>query len=104
MQHIGQITAEMLKKRLSPEQYYTAHLNGAFGKHTSNGWHYWNGLCPFHNDTRAGSFCINKITGAFKCFSCAGNGGDIIDFHMQSNCLPFKAAFKELKELASCVK
>ena len=104
MQHIGQITAEMLKKQLPPEQYYAVHLNGGFGKHTSKGWHNWNGLCPFHNDTKAGSFCINKITGAFKCFSCGGNGGDIIDFHMKTKGSSFKQSFKELRGIVSCAK
>ncbi|HAJ19879.1 MAG TPA: hypothetical protein DCL95_07445, partial [Rhodospirillaceae bacterium] len=42
----------------------------------------WEGLCPFHADTRPGSFVVNKATGAFKCFSCGEQGGDIITFHM----------------------
>ncbi|MCK5295283.1 MAG: hypothetical protein KAJ75_00205 [Alphaproteobacteria bacterium] len=104
MKHIGQITAETLKKKLPPEQYYSIYLNGSFGKPTGNGWHAWNGLCPFHNDKRAGSFVVNKITGAFKCFSCGENGGDIINFHMKANSLSFKEAFKQLKEKAQCVK
>ncbi len=96
MQHIGEITAEMLKKQLPPGQYYQMHLSGAFGKHTGHGWHMWNGLCPFHADRRAGSFVVNQMTGAFKCFSCGSNGGDIIAFHMQTNGLSFKEALKAL--------
>lgn len=104
MQHIGQITVEMLKKKLPPEQYYAMHLQGAFGKPTGDGWHMWNGLCPFHNDTRAGSFVVNNHTGGFKCFSCGCNGGSIIDFHMKTNGLSFKEAFKELRGMVQCAK
>jgi len=97
-------TAEMLKSDLTPQRYYTAHLNGSFGKPTGQGWHMWNGLCPFHNDKRSGSLAVNKSTGAFKCFSCGESGGDIISFHMQANGLTFKQAFKQLQEVAQCVK
>ena len=73
-------TLETLKAQLSPERYYSRFLNGAFGKPTGQGWHNWNGLCPFHKDTRAGSFVINRTTGSFKCFSCGETGVDIIAF------------------------
>lgn len=87
---------QRLKETITPEQFYNRHLNGAFGKPTGHCWFSWNGLCPFHPDKRAGSLVINKSTGAFKCFSCGSNGGDIIDFHMKVNGLPFKESFKAL--------
>lgn len=31
-------------------------------------------LCPFHNDSRLGSFCYNLSKGCWKCFAC-GKGG-----------------------------
>lgn len=37
------------------------------------------GLCPFHNDTRLGSFVVTPRKGIFKCFSC-GAGGDAAKF------------------------
>lgn len=37
------------------------------------------GICPFHGDTRKGSFHVNRRTQRFKCYSC-GEGGDVIDF------------------------
>lgn len=37
------------------------------------------GICPFHNDTRLGSFKVNPTKGIFKCFAC-GKGGDAINF------------------------
>lgn len=104
MKHLSEITAGMLKKSLSPDQYYRAHLEGDFGKPTGHDWHAWNGLCPFHNDTQPGSFVVNQKTGAFKCFSCGESGGDIIDFHMKVNRLGFKEAFKDLVGGMSCAK
>lgn len=97
-------TAQSLKGKLPPERYYTARLNGSFGKPTDQGWHRWNGLCPFHDDKRAGSFVINIRTGAFRCFSCGARGGDIIDFHMQRHRLCFTDAFNELTETAKCAR
>lgn len=101
MRSIGDISAEMVKRKLPAEQYYKHALNGDFGKQTGEGWYAWNGLCPFHDDKRAGSFYLNKICGAFKCFSCGACGGDIIDFHMCLNSLSFKQALKQLGEAAN---
>ncbi|MCK5384405.1 MAG: hypothetical protein KAJ29_02430 [Alphaproteobacteria bacterium] len=96
MQHIGQITVATLKKWLPPEQYYAKHLQGAFGKHTGNDWHMWDGLCPFHDDTHIGSFFINRKQGAFHCFSCGAKGGDIFAFHMMRTGCSFKEAVEQL--------
>ena len=93
------VSTESLKKTLSPDRYYTSHLSGSFGRATGRGWHRWNGLCPFHKDSRAGSLVINKITGAFRCFSCGTRGGDIIAFHMQDNKIDFREALSRLQEL-----
>ena len=38
------------------------------------------GLCPFHNDHKVGSFKVNDEKGIFKCFTC-GVGGDAIKFY-----------------------
>jgi len=92
-------TAITLKASLSPERYYGSYLNGSYGKATGHGWFMWNGLCPFHPDRRPGSFVVNKMTGAYKCFSCGETGGDIIAFHMKANTLNFIDAFKQLQEV-----
>ncbi len=97
-------TAQTLKENLPPERFYGSFLNGSFGKATGQGWHQWNGLCPFHADRRPGSFVVNKTNGAFKCFSCGEAGGDIIDFYMKTNRLGFNAAFKQLQEVAQCAR
>ena len=82
MIHVSIPTAQELKRHISPERFYRDMLNGRIGKHTGNSWYEWIGLCPFHNDSRPGSFFINLRTGAFKCFSCGTGGGDILDFYM----------------------
>lgn len=85
-----------IKSKLTPVEYYPTPLNGRFGKHTGGHWHEWNGLCPFHADKKAGSFVINKKTGAFKCFSCGAKGGDIISFHAQYYSVSNGEAIKQL--------
>ena len=105
MRHVGDISKEVIKEILTAEVFYPMMLpDGHFGKHTGDGWHAWNGLCPFHDDRTAGSFYINKKTGAFKCFSCGAGGSDIFDFHMQKEHLTFKDSFKRLQEVARCVR
>lgn len=37
------------------------------------------GLCPFHNDSKVGSFLVTDGKKIFKCFSC-GAGGDVIKY------------------------
>lgn len=40
---------------------------------------FFEGLCPFHHDTRLGSFKVTPRLGIYKCFSC-GEGGDAVKF------------------------
>ena len=65
------------------------------GRDNSGGWTN-GGLCPFHEDTRAGSFRVNLQNGAFKCFACGAKGGDVIDFLRQRYHLTFKEALRRL--------
>lgn len=88
-----------IKNRIPPDLYYSRRLKGHFGKHTGGGWHKWNGLCPFHADRKPGSFVVNRESGAFKCFSCGAQGGDILTFHMMSSHLSFKQALQNLQEV-----
>ena len=55
------------------------------------------GLCPFHNDHRAGNFRVNLDTGAYVCFACGARGGDIIDFLRNRDGLRFSEALETLK-------
>ncbi len=56
------------------------------------------GLCPFHNDHRAGSFKVNLTTGAFHCFSCEEEGRDIIDYTRQKYGLSLSEALQKLAD------
>lgn len=89
------LTADFIKQRLSPVDFYRHELPNAPLKKQS-----WNdgGLCPFHSDNRAGSFRVNLTTGAYKCFSCGIAGGDIIAFVMSLYGLNFIEALTKLTD------
>ncbi|MEW6069753.1 MAG: CHC2 zinc finger domain-containing protein, partial [Candidatus Thermoplasmatota archaeon] len=55
---------------------------------------YWQGKCPFHNDTNP-SFTVYKDS--FYCFGC-GKSGDIISFIEFIENVDFKGAVKKLEE------
>ena len=92
----------IIKSSLSPNQFYPNELKSVFGKCTGDNWHMWKGTCPFHADKNAGSFVINKSSGAYKCFACGASGGDIIAFTMQLHNLSFKEALNKLWGVVSC--
>ena len=84
--------AEQIKNTLSPADFYRYHLNAPLTKHGLNN----GGLCPFHNDRKAGSFFVNLNSGAFTCYSCGTKGGDIIAFTMSLYGLTFTEALAQL--------
>ena len=88
------IDAKALKRAIDPATFYRARLESV-GKPGKDGWAN-GGLCPFHNDHKAGSFYINTTSGAFRCFSCGASGGDVIDFEMKAAGLPFGEVVKAL--------
>ncbi len=96
MRNIKFSNAAVLKQAIKPADYYSQVIGGSLGRHTGNGWHIWNGLCPFHVDKKPGSFYINRVTGAFKCFSCGAGGGDILAFHMQRTGCSFPEAIERV--------
>lgn len=53
-------------------------ISAEMGPLKTNGSHL-EGICPFHNDKRRGSFKVTPGKGRWKCFAC-GEGGDKIDF------------------------
>ena len=61
------------------------------------GQNYW-GCCPFHNE-KTPSFSVSEEKGFYHCFGC-GEHGDIISFTMKSENIDFKAAIKELADMA----
>ena len=56
------------------------------------------GLCPFH-DERSPSFTVRPANGRWHCFGC-GEGGDVIEFVMRMDGLPFAEAVEYLAERA----
>ena len=56
------------------------------------------GLCPFH-DERSPSFTVRPTVGRWHCFGC-GEGGDVIEFVMRMDGLPFTEAVEYLAERA----
>lgn len=84
--------AEQIKNALSPADFYRHELNAPLTKHGLNN----GGLCPFHNDRKAGSFFVNLNSGAFICYSCGTKGGDIVAFTMTLYGLKFAEALAQL--------
>lgn len=84
-----------IKDCISPHDFYLREQNLCRYGHRSSSWAIA-GLCPFHNDTRPGSFKINVKTGAFKCWSCGTYGGDIIAFIQQRDGLSFSEILGKL--------
>lgn len=58
----------------------------------------WRGHCPFHRDSRP-SFFIYPESRHFHCYGC-GAHGDILDFLMRFERLPFSAGLARLRQLA----
>ena len=61
-----------------------------------NGWAE-GGLCPFHDDQKAGSFRVHE-DGGYICYSCEAKGGDIIAFVMARYNCTFREAVKAICE------
>lgn len=88
------LTAIYVKEKISPEEFYRRELP-TMPRPKRNGWCN-GGICPFHYDTRPGSFFVNTNSGAFRCHSCGTGGGDVIAFVMQRDGLPFVKALQHL--------
>ena len=87
------LMADFVKQAISPDSFYRFELPSTkFGR---LGWAKA-GLCPFHTDSRAGSFFINTGSGAYCCFSCGAKGEDIIDFRRERYGLNYSKALHKL--------
>lgn len=84
-----------IKSSIDPCNFYLQEQNISQLGYRSGHWAIA-GLCPFHDDRRAGSFKVNLQTGAFKCWSCGVSGGDIIFFLQQRDCIGFIEALEKL--------
>lgn len=88
--------ANYIKASIPPLDFYRAELNGLRIENRRR----WidGGLCPFHDDTKSGSFRVNMVTGAFNCFACGHSGGDIIAFTRLLYDLSFPDALARLTQ------
>lgn len=84
-----------IKESIDPYEFYAQEQNLCKLGYRSGQWA-TAGLCPFHDDSKAGSFKINLTSGAFKCWSCGASGGDVIAFVMQKYNLCFREALDQL--------
>jgi CHC2-type zinc finger protein len=89
------INAQGPKESIPPATYYRNELPGMRTGISGSQW-VDGGLCPFHLDRRPGSFKIELISGAFKCFSCGASGGDIIAFEQAKKRMSFRDALESL--------
>ena len=91
--HNRKLNVDYIKNSVLPLAFYSQELQGL-----QLNQHGWNdgGLCPFHADTKAGSFKVNLETGSFICFACGVKGGDIVAFTMALHGLDFVEALKKL--------
>lgn len=85
-----------VKGSIPPADFYRAELP-TMPAPRGGGWRD-GGLCPFHDDTHAGSFRVNLETGGFKCFACGAKGADIIAFIQLRDGLSFPEALRQLSD------
>ena len=85
-----------IKSYLPPSEFYRSELT-TMQPPREGGW-CDGGLCPFHDDKKAGSFRVNLETGAFKCFACETRGGDIIAFVQHRDGLSFSDTVQKLTD------
>ena len=62
----------------------------------------FDGVCPFHNDHKIGSFKVNDQKGIFKCFAC-GVGGDSIKYYASRKGLNYIESAIELSFMFSII-
>ena len=80
------------RRRLpDPLQYYVRELG-----HVRVSNKQLSALCPFHDDHHP-SFSASLDTGAYICFACGAQGGDVIDFHQRRYNVNFSEAAKALR-------
>ncbi len=92
-----QLDAKAIKGMIDPYAFYLAEQSLISLAQRSGDWA-TAGLCPFHEDKKAGSFKVNLETGSFKCWSCGAKGGDIIAFLQKRDGLSFRGALLKLIE------
>lgn len=97
MKHpLQKLKAASIKDAIDPYDFYLREQGLSGYGHCSGGLWKIAGVCPFHDDSKPGSFKVNVETGAFKCWSCGANGGDVIAFKQQQSNLSFPEVLRDL--------
>jgi DNA primase len=86
-----------IKEWINPHDFYLLEQNIDRLGYKSGDWALA-GLCPFHDDSSAGSFKVNHKSGSYICFSCGAKGGDIIAFTEKKYAIPFLEALAKLAD------
>ena len=71
---------DRIRESVDPGEFYRDRLPTMPHKRPRAGGWCDGGLCPFHDDRRAGSFRVNFESGAYTCYSCGAKGGDVVAF------------------------
>ncbi|MFI5342771.1 MAG: CHC2 zinc finger domain-containing protein [Chlamydiales bacterium] len=93
--HNCKIDAKTIKNAINTIDFYLCEQSLYRFDHRSGQWAIA-GLCPFHSDSKPGSFKVNLTTGAYKCFSCHAKGGDILSFVMAKYGFSFSETLEQL--------
>lgn len=56
----------------------------------------YSGFCPFHDDRRTPSLVVFPESGRWWCFGACNEGGDVFDFVMKAENVPFPEALRRL--------
>ena len=93
------ISIDEIRNRLNIINFYRQELSLRDDdiQQTGKNWCKLKTLCPFHNDTKPGSFHVNTLNGSFTCFAC-GAKGNIFTFYMKKYHTTFRNALKEIHE------
>ncbi len=96
MRNARELDAATVKASIDPGAFYAAEFPGWQPKRAQA----WNQgpLCPFHADTRPGSFRVHTGTGQFTCYSCGAKGADIIAFVQRRYAVSFLDALVHLAD------
>lgn len=89
------LSTKTIKQQLSPPEFYQTEIG--LNAHRDHGW-IDGGLCPFHEDSRAGNFRVNLDFGGYCCFACGSKGSDVIAFIQERDGLSFPETLCYLNE------
>lgn len=91
------LDAARVKESVNPAEFYLGELPSMPTPRKRNGL-VNGGLCPFHADQRPSSFFVNVSNGAFVCYACGAQGGDVLAFLMLRVGYTFRDALEYLAE------